>query len=70
MSYRQSNVNRIIYLAASDIVLTELALYLASWLRFLLPFGVTLSWRFVKLPWAVYLSVAVIWLSVFFLLSA
>jgi exopolysaccharide biosynthesis polyprenyl glycosylphosphotransferase len=70
MSYRQSDVNRIIYLAASDVILTELALYLASWLRFHLPLGVPLSWRFARLPWPVYLIVAVIWLSVFFLLSA
>jgi exopolysaccharide biosynthesis polyprenyl glycosylphosphotransferase len=69
MSKRRFDANRIIYLATVDIILTVLALHFASLLRFLLPIGLSLPWRWVKLPWPVYVMVAVIWLCVFSLLS-
>jgi exopolysaccharide biosynthesis polyprenyl glycosylphosphotransferase len=45
-----------------DIALTWLALYLAMWLRYLVPWGVRLPWRIVAIPWPmVYLMAVVIW---------
>jgi len=62
--------NRVATLLLTDIALTLLALYLASWARYLIPWGVRLSWRFVALPWPVYLTAALIWPVVLSLASA
>lgn len=69
MSNPRSSVNRILFLIIADLLLTEIALYLASWLRFLLPWGGVLPWSFVELPGPVYIMVAVVWLTIFPLLS-
>lgn len=64
MTQRQE-VNRIVILGVADIALTMLALYLASWARYLIPWGVRLPWHLVELPWPVYLMAAFIWPVVF-----
>ena len=58
---KHQEVNRIVLLGLLDIAITLLALYFSSWARFLIPWGVDLSWRFVALPWPVYVMAAVIW---------
>jgi len=66
---QRREVNRMMILGLADIALTLLALYLASWSRYLLPWGVRLPWRLVVLPWPVYLMAASIWPIVFSLAS-
>lgn len=63
-------VNRILLLGLLDVLLTLLALYVATWARYLLPWGVRLPWRLVALPWPVYLMAALVWLFVLSLVSA
>lgn len=57
-------------MAVVDIVLTLLALYLASWARHLVPWGTRLEWRFVALPWPVYVMAGIVWPVVLSLTSA
>jgi exopolysaccharide biosynthesis polyprenyl glycosylphosphotransferase len=58
-------VNYIVSMGLVDVAISLLALHLASWARYLIPWGVRLPWRFVALPWPVYLMVALIWPTVF-----
>jgi exopolysaccharide biosynthesis polyprenyl glycosylphosphotransferase len=58
---RRREVNQAILWALLDMLITLLALHLASWARYLIPWGVELPWRFVALPWPVYLMAAVAW---------
>jgi len=58
---QHKEINRAVLLGLLDIVITLLALYLASWVRYLIPWGPQLTWRFVALPWPVYPMAAVIW---------
>jgi exopolysaccharide biosynthesis polyprenyl glycosylphosphotransferase len=58
-------VNRVAILGLVDLAMTLLALYLASWARYLIPWGERLPWQFVALPWPVYLMAAFIWPAVF-----
>jgi exopolysaccharide biosynthesis polyprenyl glycosylphosphotransferase len=58
---KHQEVNRAVLLGLLDIVVTLLALQFSSWARLLIPWGVDLSWRFVALPWPVYVMAAVIW---------
>lgn len=67
---QRREVNRVVVLGLVDITLTLLSLYLASWARYLIPWGVPLSWRFVALPWPVYLIAALVWPVVLSLTSA
>jgi exopolysaccharide biosynthesis polyprenyl glycosylphosphotransferase len=67
---QRREINRLVILGLMDITLTLLALYLASWARYLIPWGPRLAWRFVALPWPVYLMAAVIWPVVLSLASA
>jgi exopolysaccharide biosynthesis polyprenyl glycosylphosphotransferase len=53
-----------------DIALTLAALHLASWARFLIPWGRQLAWRFAALPWPVYLITALVWPAALLLSSA
>jgi exopolysaccharide biosynthesis polyprenyl glycosylphosphotransferase len=53
----------------ADILLTLLALFLASLVRPYLPFGMPLTPDFTRLPWIIYALVAVIWGIGFLLLS-
>ena len=58
---RGREVNYAVGLALLDVALTLLALHLASWARYLIPWGRRLIWRFVALPWPVFLMAAVLW---------
>ncbi len=69
MTQRQE-INRVVILGLVDIALTLLSLYLASWARYLIPWGPQLTWRFVALPWPVYLMAAAIWPVVLSLTAA
>jgi exopolysaccharide biosynthesis polyprenyl glycosylphosphotransferase len=70
MNTRQTYTNQVILVAVVDTGLTLFSLYLASWARYLIPWGPRLTWRFVALPWPVYLMAAVIWPVVLSLASA
>jgi exopolysaccharide biosynthesis polyprenyl glycosylphosphotransferase len=63
-------VNRAVTLGVMDVLLTLLALYAASWARYLIPWGARLPWRYVRLPAAVYAMAALIWPAVLALASA
>ena len=69
MSKLRSHTNQIVRLAFIDTILTLCALYLASWARYLIPWGVSIVWEIAALPWPVYLMTAVIWPAVLFLTS-
>ena len=58
---QRREVNRLLTSGLVDIALTLSALYLATWLRYLVPWGVRLPWRIVAIPWPVYLMAAMIW---------
>lgn len=66
---QRREINRVVALGLVDIALTFLALYLASWARLLIPWGPRLTWRYVALPWPVYLMTAVLWPVVLYLAS-
>jgi exopolysaccharide biosynthesis polyprenyl glycosylphosphotransferase len=61
MTTHRQEINRILAIGLLDILFTIAALYLASWVRYLVPWGVRLTWQFVALPWPVYLMTAIIW---------
>lgn len=67
---QHQETNRVVGLALQDVALTLLALHLASWARYMIPWGPRLAWRFVALPWPVYLMAAAIWPVVLSLTSA
>jgi exopolysaccharide biosynthesis polyprenyl glycosylphosphotransferase len=69
-NYQRIYTNQVVYLAITDITLTLLALHLASWARYLIPWGPRITWRFVALPWPVYLMASAIWPVVLTLASA
>jgi FlaA1/EpsC-like NDP-sugar epimerase len=52
-----------------DLALTLLCLYLASLLRYAISWGYDLPWTRIAWPWQLYLAVAVIWTTVFLLLT-
>ncbi|HMQ30873.1 MAG TPA: sugar transferase [Chloroflexaceae bacterium] len=52
-----------------DLLLTLLCLYASSTVRFYIDLGYDLTRQAVQLPWQLYVSVAVIWLIVFLLLT-
>ena len=58
---QRREVNRVVVLGLMDVALTLLALYLSSWARYSIPWGVPLPWKIVALPWPVYLMVSLIW---------
>lgn len=66
---KRNSTNYLLFLLASDILLTWLSLYLASRARLFLPFGARLTPRFVYLSPFVYLLVVIIWSLAFILLS-
>jgi exopolysaccharide biosynthesis polyprenyl glycosylphosphotransferase len=67
--FERLGVTRPLLWLIADIVLTELALYLASVLRPLLPFGRFVPVETARLNPLIYLFVAVIWVVAFMLLS-
>ena len=67
---QRHKVNRVVSLGLIDVALTLLALYLASWARYLIPWGRRLTWRFVTLPWPIYMVAAVLWPIILSLASA
>lgn len=66
---KRNSTNYLLFLLASDILLTGLSLYLASRARLLLPFGARLTPKFVYIPPSVYIMAAFIWSLAFILLS-
>ncbi|HIC89408.1 MAG TPA: undecaprenyl-phosphate glucose phosphotransferase [Anaerolineae bacterium] len=66
---RRFSLNYIVLLLFTDLLLTEIALHLASLARYHFQLGVRLEYRFVQLPPLVYVMVAAIWLVLFNLLS-
>ncbi len=54
---------------AWDLALTLFTLYIASHIRLTLEFGLDLPSEAARLPWQIYLAVALIWLVVFLLLT-
>lgn len=62
---RQVTVARTLRQVIIDVSLTLVAMYLASWIRYLLPWGVPVVWRVVAVPWQVYVAVALIWPTIF-----
>lgn len=66
---RKNGTNYILYLMVSDLLLTLIALFLATQFRWYLPFGEPLSPRLVQLPPGVYALTLSIWTVVFLLLS-
>ena len=67
---RHRATNLVVAQSALDVALTLLALYVASWARYLIPWGQRLAWRFVALPWPVYVFTALIWPVALYLSSA
>lgn len=65
--YYQSNY--VLFLAAADLILTCVSLFLASQARFILPYGVRLTEKMATLPVAVYAAAMVIWGIDFILFS-
>jgi exopolysaccharide biosynthesis polyprenyl glycosylphosphotransferase len=61
MATPHKHSNRAILLALSDILLTLIALHLASWGRYVIPWGVPVSPRVATPPWQVYALAALIW---------
>jgi len=70
MSTHRRETNHIIALGLLDILLTVFSLYLATWARYVFPWGVRLPWHLVVLPWPVYLMSVMIWPIVLSLVSA
>ena len=70
MGMRRREANRIIVLGLLDIFLTVMSLYLATWARYVIPWGVRLPRHLVALPWPVYLMSVLIWPIVLSLVSA
>lgn len=66
---KRNSTNYLLFLLASDILLTGLSLYLASRARLLLPFGARLTPKFVYIPPSVYIMAAFIWSLAFIFLS-
>jgi exopolysaccharide biosynthesis polyprenyl glycosylphosphotransferase len=58
---RRQETDRLVILGLADSALTLSALYLASWARYLIPWGPQLTWRFAALPWPVYLIAVLVW---------
>jgi exopolysaccharide biosynthesis polyprenyl glycosylphosphotransferase len=58
---QRCDVNRTSLAVVLDVALTLAALYLSSWARLLIPWGVPLAWRHVALPWPVYAMATLIW---------
>lgn len=61
------DTNTIIFLIFSDLLITMVALFTSVQARYLLPWGVQLTWQEVAQPWYVYVLVALIWGSTFLL---
>lgn len=57
--YYQSNY--VLFLAAADLILTCISLFLASQARLILPYGVLLTEKMVMLPLLVYAAAVIIW---------
>ena len=62
---RQISRNLTLFLFASDLLLTMLALRLAKILRLHLPYGLATTEEYLKFPLNVYIAVAVVWATVF-----
>ena len=66
---RKLNTNTIIFLMVADLLVTVVAFFTAVQARYLLPFGVQLSWDEVAQPWVMYGLVALIWGMTFALMQ-
>ncbi len=66
---RHYTTNYILYLMASDAVITLLALRTAYLARLAIPFGIRLLPQHIFMPWGVYVAAVLVWLGVFLLLN-
>ena len=67
--FKRFSTSYMVFLFITDLVLTECALYIASVLRYLLPYGDRVPWEMARVPLPVYGLVALIWTVVFMALS-
>ena len=67
--FKRFSTSYMVFLFMMDLILTECALYVASVLRFHLPYGDRIPWEMARVPLQVYGLVAVIWALVFMVLS-
>ena len=67
--FKRFNTSYMVFLFTADLVLTEVALYVASVLRFRLPYGDRVPWEMARAPLQVYGLVALTWAIIFMVLS-
>ena len=67
--FKRFSTSYMVFLYLMDLVLTEVALYAGSLLRYHLPYGDRVPWEMARVPLPVYGVVAVIWTLVFMVLS-
>lgn len=69
--FKRASANFALFLLLADIAWSDVALYVAGWLRLSLPIGIALSSpEFLNDPWWAYILVAMTWATVFLLLDA
>ena len=67
--FKRFSTSYMVFLYITDLILTEVALFVASLLRFHLPYGDRIPWEMARVPLPVYGLVAVIWTLIFMVLS-
>ena len=67
--FKRFSTSYMVFLFTMDLVLTECALYVASVLRFRLPYGDRVPWEMTRVPLEVYGLAALIWAVIFMVLS-
>ena len=67
--FKRFSTSFMVFLLITDLILTECALYVASVLRYRLPYGDWIPWEMARVPLQVYGLVVVIWAVIFMVLS-
>jgi exopolysaccharide biosynthesis polyprenyl glycosylphosphotransferase len=67
--FKRFSTSFMVFLFITDLILTECALYVASLLRYNLPYGDRVPWEIARVPLQVYGLVILIWAVVFMVLS-
>jgi len=67
--FKRFNTSYMVFLFVMDLILTECALYVASLLRYNLPYGDRIPWEMARVPLPVYGLVVLIWVVIFMVLS-
>jgi FlaA1/EpsC-like NDP-sugar epimerase len=67
--FKRFSTSYMVFLFITDLVLTECALFVASVLRYLLPYGDRVPWEMARVPLPVYGLVILIWTVIFMALS-